>query len=272
MQEDYKNNFVIIRGAGDLASGIAKTLFDVGYKVILLEIEKPSVIRRTVAFADAVYNGMAAVEDTTAKFCNLDVDEINDVLKEGFIPLVIDPNLKILELTEADILIDAIIVKKNLGTKIDMADVVIGVGPGFRAKIDVDAVIETSRGHALARTIFDGEAKKNTGIPGNIAGYTKERVIHAENEGSIKNIKKISDIVKKGEILAYIDDVPVRATIDGVLRGIIKDGYYCHKGLKIADIDPRISEKNNCFTISDKSRAIANAVLYTILVLKRRNK
>ena len=146
-----------------------------------------------------------------------------------------------------------------------MANLVIGVGPGFYAKRDCHYVIETMRGHNLARVITDGEAMPNTGVPGLIANHGKDRVIHAEVDGTIRNIKNISDVVKAGDIIAYIDNTPVKATIDGILRGIIIDGYKVTQGLKIADIDPRISEKNNCFTISDKARAIGGGVLMAIL-------
>ena len=153
-----------------------------------------------------------------------------------------------------------------MGTDKDMAPLVIGLGPGFTAGADVDVVIETKRGHQLGRMITKGMAIANTGVPGNIGGYTSERVIHSPAEGVMKNVCQISDLVKKGDIIAYIDDTPVTATIDGVLRGLLKDDIRVPKGFKIADIDPRVSEHGNCFTISDKARTIAGGVLQTILM------
>ena len=164
----------------------------------------------------------------------------------------------------------AILAKRNLGTHIDMAPITIGIGPGFFAGKDVHAVIETKRGHHLGKVIYNGEAIKNSGIPGNIGGFTKERVIHSEWEGNIRNISKIGDTVKKGQIIALINGNKVLATIDGLLRGIIKDGYFVTKGFKIADIDPRMDEYKNCFTISDKARSIGGGALEAILTLKNK--
>ena len=164
------------------------------------------------------------------------------------------------------VVVDAILAKKNMGTDKDMAPLVIGLGPGFTAGADVDVVIETKRGHQLGRMITKGMAIANTGVPGNIGGYTSERVIHSPAEGVMKNVCQISDLVKNRDIIAYIDDTPVTATIDGVLRGLLKDDIRVPKGFKIADIDPRVSEQGNCFTISDKARTIAGGVLQTILM------
>lgn len=175
-----------------------------------------------------------------------------------------------------DVVVDAIIAKKNLGTTINMAPLVIGVGPGFTAGHDVHLVIESMRGHNLARIITDGMAQPNTGVPGNIAGFTSERVIHAPAAGYIHDVRKIGDIVQKGDEIARIypdkesydnalsEYVPVNATITGIIRGLIREGYYFRKGFKIADIDPRESELSNCFTISDKARSIAGSVLEAV--------
>ena len=205
-----------------------------------------------------------------------DRSAIEAVLEAGEVPLLIDPKGESIELLKPDVVVDAIIAKKNLGTTINMAPLVIGVGPGFTAGHDVHLVIESMRGHNLARIITDGMAQPNTGVPGNIAGFTSERVIHAPAAGYIHDVRKIGDIVQKGDEIARIypdkgsydnalsEYVPVNATITGIIRGLIREGYYFKKGFKIADIDPRESELTNCFTISDKARSIAGSVLEAV--------
>ena len=205
-----------------------------------------------------------------------DSSAIEAVLEAGEVPLLIDPKGESIALLKPDVVVDAIIAKKNLGTTINMAPLVIGVGPGFTAGQDVHLVIESMRGHNLARIITDGMAQPNTGVPGNIAGFTSERVIHAPAAGYIHDVRKIGDIVQKGDEIARIypdkesydnalsEYVPVNATITGIIRGLIREGYYFRKGFKIADIDPRESELTNCFTISDKARSIAGSVLEAV--------
>ena len=295
-----KNLLIICRGAGDLATGIIHRLHRAGHRVIALETDYPAAIRRQVSFCEAVYDGSAAVEGVTARLVpaltdaetdtetysgendtpaahivseKWDSSAIEAVLEAGEIPLLIDPKGESIELLKPDVVVDAIIAKKNLGTTINMAPLVIGVGPGFTAGQDVHLVIESMRGHNLARIITDGMAQPNTGVPGNIAGFTSERVIHAPAAGYIHDVRKIGDIVQKGDEIARIypdkesydnalsEYVPVNATITGIIRGLIREGYYFRKGFKIADIDPRESEITNCFTISDKARSIAGSVL-----------
>ena len=190
-------------------------------------------------------------------------------MEDGNIPVLIDPDCKILEEIQPQVLIDAILAKKNLGTTMDMAETVIALGPGFTAGVDAHLVIETQRGHNLGRVLTEGAAAPNTGIPGVIAGYGKERVIHAPAAGILQNKSKIGDLVEKGQTIAMIGDVPVTATLTGVLRGLIRDGYPVTEGFKIADIDPRESEQKNCYTISDKARCIAGGVLEGILMRNR---
>ena len=311
-----KNNLLIIcRGAGDLATGIIHRLHRAGHRVIALETDYPAAIRRQVSVCEAVYDGSAAVEGVTARLIPALNDAKNDteiateadaetdaetyswindtpaahiasekwsrsaieaVLEAGEVPLLIDPKGESIALLKPDVVVDAIIAKKNLGTTIDMAPLVIGVGPGFTAGHDVHLVIESMRGHNLARIITDGMAQPNTGVPGNIAGFTSERVIHAPAAGYIHDVRKIGDIVQKGDEIARIypdkksydnalsEYVPVNATITGIIRGLIREGYYFKKGFKIADIDPRESELTNCFTISDKARSIAGSVLEAV--------
>ena len=298
-----KNLLIICRGAGDLATGIIHRLHRAGHRVIALETDYPAAIRRQVSFCEAVYDGSAVVEGVTARLVpaladaetdtetysgendtpaahivseKWDSSAIEAVLEAGEVPLLIDQKGESIALLKPDVVVDAIIAKKNLGTTINMATLVIGVGPGFTAGQDVHLVIESMRGHNLARIITDGMAQPNTGVPGNIAGFTSERVIHAPAAGYIHDVRKIGDIVQKGDEIARIypdkesydnalsEYVPVNATITGIIRGLIREGYYFRKGFKIADIDPRESELTNCFTISDKARSIAGSVLEAV--------
>lgn len=298
-----KNLLIICRGAGDLATGIIHRLHRAGHRVIALETDYPAAIRRQVSFCEAVYDGSAAVEGVTARLVpaladaetdtetysgendtpaahivseKWDSSAIEAVLEAGEVPLLIDPKGESIALLKPDVVVDAIIAKKNLGTTINMAPLVIGVGPGFTAGQDVHLVIESMRGHNLARIITDGMAQPNTGVPGNIAGFTSERVIHAPAAGYIHDVRKIGDIVQKGDEIARIypdkesydnalsEYVSVNATITGIIRGLIREGYYFREGFKIADIDPRESEITNCFTISDKARSIAGSVLEAV--------
>lgn len=263
-------NLVIVRGGGDIATGTINRLYQCGFKVLVLEVAAPSAIRRNVAFSEAVYQGEQKVEDVTCFLAENIVDAVT-MLNEGKLVMLVDPEGASIWKLQPMAVVDAILAKKNLGTNKGMADITVALGPGFEAGKDVDAVIETKRGHSLGRVIYQGKAIKNTGIPGMIGGYTKERVIHSPAEGRLRNVKKITDIVKQGDIIARIEtgekNIPVEATIDGLLRGLIRDGYPVTKGFKIADIDPRIDEYDNCFTISDKARCIAGGVLEAILHL-----
>ena len=193
------------------------------------------------------------------------IEEAKHVMDLGYVALMIDPKGEMISKIEHIALVDAILAKKNLGTTIDMAPITIGLGPGFYAGKDVHVVIETMRGHNLGRLIYQGSALPNTGVPGNIQGYSKERVIHSPCAGICHTVKKITDVVSKGEIIAYVDHTPVYASMSGLLRGLIQDGYKLTPGFKMADIDPRINEYQNCFTISDKARCIAGGVLEAIL-------
>ena len=250
-----KKILIICRGGGDLATGIVHRLFRAGFPVLVLETDSPAAIRRQVSFSEAVYDGTATVEGVTAeRIASADRASVNHVLEEGRVPLLVDPEGSSIPLLKPDIVVDAIIAKKNLGTAKEIAPLVIGVGPGFTAGEDVDLVVESMRGHNLARIFTTGSALPNTGIPGNIGGFTKERVLHAEAAGYMKNIRQIGDIVEKGEEIARIYEkmtedgtfsgsyVSVETSISGIIRGLIREGYHFQKGFKIADIDPRESE------------------------------
>lgn len=260
-----KKKLIIVRGGGDLATGTIHRLWSAGLPVFVLETEKPAAIRRQVSVCEAVYDGTVTVEGMTAVLVK-NTAEVYPVIEEGKIPVMVDPEGESIAALKPEIVADAIIAKKNLGTYIDMAPVTIGLGPGFCAGKDVDYCVETKRGHNLGRIICEGFAVADTGVPGNIGGYTKERVIHAAAEGTFYNVSKIGDVVKVGQEIAYIikengDKISVTATIDGILRGLLRDGYAVTEHFKIADIDPRYEELENCFTISDKARCIAGSVL-----------
>ena len=266
-------DLIIVRGGGDIATGTIYKLVQCGFKVLVLETANPSAIRRNAAFSEAVYNGTQTVEDMTC-YLAATLDEAVSMLEEGRLVMLIDPKGDCIEQLKSMAVVDGILAKKNLGTNRKMAPITVALGPGFTAGEDVDAVIETMRGHSLGRVIYEGQAIKNTGIPGMVGGYTKERVIHSPAAGVMKNVSKITDTVKQGEVIAFIETetekVSVEATIDGLLRGLIRDGYPVTKGFKIADIDPRLNEFENCFTISDKARCIAGGVVEAILHLKNR--
>ena len=272
----FNDELVIVRGAGDLATGIVYSLYKAHFKVIVLETQYPSSIRRRVALSEAVYDGESKVEDIESVLVKSYEEALNIIANQNYkkIPILIDPNCDILKNIKPTFLIDAIIAKKNLGTNKSMAKYTIALGPGFTAGKDCDIVIETMRGHNLGRMYLEGEAIPNTGIPGNIGGKEAERVIHASSDGIIENVKNIGDFVKEKEVIAYINNnnekIEVLAAFDGLLRGIIRDGFKVHKGLKIADIDPRKSEYDNCFTISDKARNLGGSVLTAMMYLYNR--
>lgn len=271
------NELVIVRGAGDLATGVVYSLYKANFKVIILETQHPSAIRRKVALSEAVYDGKTKVEDIEAVLVKNYEETLNIIANKDYkeIPILIDPNCEILNHIKPTFLIDAIIAKKNLGTNKSMAKYTIALGPGFTAGKDCDIVIETMRGHNLGRMYLEGEAIPNTGIPGNIGGKEAERVIHASSDGIIENIKNIGDFVREKEVIAYINNdnkkIEVIAPFEGLLRGIIRDGFKVRNGLKIADIDPRKSEYDNCFTISDKARNLGGAVLTAMMYLYNSN-
>ena len=274
-----KKDLIVVRGAGDLATGTIHRLKKAGFRLLVLEAEHPAAIRRQVALSEAVYAGSARVEDVEAVRMDVDLaekknrkelleQEMERIWKKDGVPVLVDPaGLSIAALRPA-VVVDAILAKKNLGTTKEMVPLVIALGPGFTAGEDVDVVIETKRGHNLGRVIRSGSAVPNTGIPGIIGGYGKERVMHAQAEGILRNAASIGDIVEARAVIAEIETekgtVPVEASLSGLLRGLIRDGYPVTKGFKIADIDPRQEELQNCFTISDKARCIAGSVLEVI--------
>lgn len=264
-------DLIIVRGGGDLATSSIYKLKKSGFPVLILETKNPSAIRRNVAFCEAVYQGEQTVEDLTCYLAD-SPDQARQFLKDGKLTVLVDPAGESISVLHPLAVVDAILAKENLGTNRTMAPITVALGPGFVAGDDVDAVVETKRGHHLGRVLWSGSAAPNTGIPGIIGGFGKERVIHSPAKGILRNVKKITDTVSKGDVIAIVEteggEVPVEATLDGILRGLIRDGYPVKTGFKIADIDPRIDEYNNCFTISDKARCIAGGVLEAILQRK----
>lgn len=260
---------VLIKGAGDLATGIAYRLKKSGFDIVMTEIYKPTTVRRTVAFSQAVFDNEVVIEGIKGVKVN-NINEIYEEINQRNIPIIIDEKAEIIKELRPDVVVDAIIAKKNSGTSIEDASIVIGVGPGFEAKVDCHLVVETKRGHYLGKVIEEGSAIPNTGVPGNIGGYTKERIIRASSNGKIKPVVAIGDFVKKGDIVAYIDGIEVLAEIDGIVRGMLQEGIEVFKGMKSGDIDPRC-EKDHCFTISDKARSIGGGVLEAIMYMNNNN-
>lgn len=258
---------ILIKGAGDLATGIASRLYGAGHQILMTEIGTPLTVRRTVALSRAVYDKRAKVEEMEAFRADSE-EEAKSILERGDIAVMVDPEAGCREWYRPDVVVDAILAKRNLGTKITDAAFVIGVGPGFTAGEDCHCVIETKRGHTLGNIIWRGSAIPNTGVPGNVGGYTIERLIRASAEGIMEPRAKIGDIVEKGEIVALTGGKPVYAQMPGVVRGMLQSGVSVKEGLKIGDIDAR-AEVSHCYTISDKARAIGGGVLEAVTGFER---
>ena len=252
-----------VRGAGDIATGIAFRLFQSGFSVVMSDLSQPTSIRRTICFSEAIIKGETTVETISARFAN-NAEEAKGILDLGEIAVIADPTGDIARLLSPVAVIDAILAKRNLGTKMDDARIVVGIGPGFTAGVDCHAVVETMRGHTLGRVYYSGSALPDTGVPGSIAGYTLERLLRAPRAGVFRGVKKIGDVVEAGEICAYVDDEPVVSRIRGVLRGLLPDGISVYEGMKSGDVDPRC-EVSHCFTVSDKALAIGGGTLEAVL-------
>lgn len=261
---------VIVRGAGDLGSAVAWCLHTVGFRVVITETSAPMAVRRTVAFCDAVYDGTAQVEGVTARRVR-DVTEVDAVHQADEIALMVDPDLTTALRLAPLAVVDAIMAKANVGTRLDMAPIVIGLGPGFIAGRDVHAVIETNRGHYLGRIIWEGSAQPDTGVPAPVEGHAEDRVLRAPAAGQVRWAHSIGigSIVRAGQVLGEVAGQPVLAPFDGVLRGAIREGTEVPAGIKIGDVDPRL-DVQACYTISDKARAIATSTLHALLILARR--
>ena len=254
---------VLIRGAGDIATGVALRLYRSHMEVVMTDLPAPTAIRRTVCFSQAIVLGRTVVEDVTAANA-ANAAEAEALLAQGIVPVLADSECRCRQALRPDAEVDAILAKRNLGTAITDAPVVIGIGPGFTAGTDCHAVVETMRGHTLGRVIYDGAALPNTNIPGLIGGYAGERVLRAPADGVFHQILNIGDEVKAGDIAGEVDGQPMRCTIGGVLRGLLADGTPVHKGMKSGDVDPRCRPEY-CTTASDKALAVGGGVLEAIL-------
>ncbi len=263
------SGIVVVRGGGDIATGTICRLSHCGFRLLVLETAKPTAIRRRVALSEAVYDGSQTVEGVTAKMVE-NIAGCAAVWAEGKVPLLVDPAAECLREVQPIALIDAILAKKNCGTTKNMAPITIGLGPGFCGGKDVHAVIETARGHRLGTIIYNGCPLANSGIPGTIGGYTTERVLYAPQAGKVEIIQDIGGKVTKGDPVAYIDTAELLAPITGLVRGMIRNHSIVTKGCKIGDIDPRIDEVENCYTISDKARNISGGVLEALLHLAKK--
>ncbi len=254
---------ILIKGAGDIASGIAYRLKKCGYRIIMTETAVPTTVRRTVAFSGAVYEGSCSVEGIRAELCK-NIEEIENCIERDVIPVIVDEKAEIIGEVSPDVVVDAILAKKNLGTDRSLAPFVIGVGPGFTAGVDCDCVIETKRGHYLGRVIEKGSAIPNTGVPGEIGGYSIERIIRAEAEGVFVPRKSIGDEVREGDVVAESGGKKIRARMPGLIRGMLQEGVIVTPGMKCGDIDARC-EYEYCFEISDKALAVAGGVLEAVV-------
>jgi len=250
---------VAVKGGGDIGSGIAWRLHQCGFRVFITEIQKPMAVRRKVSFCEAVYDGRSQVQGVECLLINTTA-AVSPTWEQGKIPLLVDPSFDSKRTVQPDVVVDATLAKRNLGTGLNDGPVVIGVGPGFEVGVDVHYVVETNRGHDLGRLLLKGAASPNTGIPGPVMGITKARVLRAPKEGKWESVLDIGDMVRKGEVVGSISGAAVKSEIDGVIRGLIRPGIQVPEGLKIGDIDPR-GKKEYCFTISEKALAISGGVL-----------
>src|SRR5437660_1574935 len=272
---EIRDCLVAVKGAGDLATGVIHRLSRAGFAVIATELPEPTVVRRTVAFAEAVTRGEMTVEDVSARLAT-SLQDIQATLAGGRVPIVVDPDGTLLRQMHPSVLIEATLSKYNSGVTMQDAPIVIALGPGYEAGKDVHAVIETNRGHNLGRVYLQGSAEPNTGVPGTIGGYAGERLLRAPCAGMLYGVRQIGDHVEAGETVAVVREMeaisegtPVIAAISGILRGLVRDGLAVSAGMKVGDIDPR-AVREHCFTISDKSRAIAGGVLEAMLYLLNR--
>ncbi len=257
------DTLILIKGAGDLGTGVAWRLHKAGFPVIVTELAQPLVVRRTVAFASAVYDSEIIVAGVTARRAE-SFDEARGLLVASIVPVLVDPETRAREWFKPQVLIDAVMAKRNTGTRITDAPLVVALGPGFTPGVDCHAVIETKRGHHLGRVWWHQPAEANTGIPGEIGGKSAERVLRAPCDGTVRAIRQIGDRVNPGEVIAWVGDASVVAPFDGILRGLVHEGLAVKAGMKIGDVDPR-ANREHCFTISDKALAMGGGALEAVL-------
>jgi xanthine dehydrogenase accessory factor len=264
MGSELSRMIVLIKGGGEVASGVAHKLTRAGFRICLTETAQPLAVSRGVAFCEAVYDGEKEVEGITARRVESGV-EVLRLWREGQIAVIVDPETSVRKTLKPEVLIDAIMAKKNLGTKIGHAPLVIGLGPGFRAGKDVHMVVETSNSERQGRVILKGEAEADTGIPVDIGGFTHERALHAAEGGLFLTDREIGDTAKAGEVIATVAGKPVRAEIDGVIRALLRHKTEVPRGTKLGEIDPT-GNVEDCYTIRPRMRAIAGGVLEAIMM------
>lgn len=258
---------ILIRGAGDLATGVALRLHHCGFRLLMTDLPQPTAVRRTVALSQAMYDGVTQVEDMVGRRCAT-AQDVSMAWERGEIPVVADPQGIAWKAYRPQVLVDAILAKKNLGTALNQASHVIALGPGFTAGVDCHCVVETMRGHTLGRCILQGCAIPNTGVPGNIGGHTVERVLRAPCAGVFEPVREIGDMVQAGDTVAYVAGQPVITAISGCLRGLLPLGCAVSAQMKAGDVDPRC-EKTHCYTVSDKALAIGGGVLESVMRWRR---
>ena len=254
---------VLIRGGGDLASGVAVRLHRAGFEVLITELAEPLVVRRKVSFGEVIPEGRVSVEGIRGEFIS-DPSTAKRVINSGNIPVLIDPDLRCLEVIKPDVVVDARMRKKPPQEGKELASLVVGLGPGFIAGENCHAAVETNRGHNLGRVLWVGAPEEDTGIPGEVLGYSAERVLRAPTNGRLHTRVEIGKLLEKGSLIADIEGQEVLAPFNGILRGLLRDGTIVQAGLKIGDLDPRV-DPNLCKLVSDKSRAIGGGVLEAIL-------
>jgi xanthine dehydrogenase accessory factor len=257
---ELADTLIVVRGGGDIGSGVIWRLRRVGFPVVVTELQRPLTIRTTVAFSTAVSLGSITIEGIEGVLVATEREAL-DVASTAAIPVLVSPGIPEIG---ASVVVDARLAKRNLGTSRDQAPFVVALGPGFSAGDDCDAIIETMRGHDLGRVIWDGPAEPNTGVPGEIGGESGKRVIHAELAGALSWDRGIGDTVDEGEVLGWIDGRPVRTRITGTVRGLLGVGPVTD-GLKIADVDPRF-DPDAVWRISDKALSVGGGILEAILV------
>ena len=254
---------IVIKGAGEMASGVAVRLYRAGFRhILLLEVEEPTSVRRAVSFSEAVYDGMQRVEGVEAALV-LTPDDVQGQWEQGCMAVAVDPQWLWLAQVRPHVVVDAVLAKHNLGTALNDAELVVGVGPGFTAGVDVHVVVESQRGHDLGRVLRQGAAEPNTGIPGEIGGHTLARVLRAPVAGVVRQYKQIGQSVRVGDQVCSVGDAPVLSALNGVVRGCIRPGLTVPQGMKLGDVDPR-GYVDYCFTVSEKARSLGGAVLEAV--------
>jgi len=255
---------ILVKGGGEVASAVAHKLSHAHFRVCMTEIPHPIAVSRGVAFCEAIYDGEKQVEGVVAKLIS-SAQDIALTWAENKLPIIVDPQASIRDSLHPDVIVDAIMAKKNLGTKISHASLVIGLGPGFRIGKDAHMIIETNNSENLGKVILSGEAEPDTGIPLGIGGLTQERVLHSPAKGLLHSAKEIGDLVAAGDTVAWVNNQPVKAQIDGVLRALLRNGVEVDKQTKLGEVDPS-GDKQACYTIRPRMRAIAGGVLEAILI------